>query len=749
MKHLSRLFVLSLFMLAACGGGGGGGASNGNGGGAIPPVPTSTPSPAPTLPASITQPLSFGATPQTVSFGEIASGVSGTVTFPVSGFAGTGTLTLQSTLPTGAIVPQSTNVRRPSSLGAIVTPLAYIVSSSQSEASFTSSLGVTMTFPPGTLQGYAYLAFDTVAGGWIAISGPIPASGTTLTIPSVAMGSAITILGQGIFAMIENGTPLPTPTPSPTPSPLSTPTPVPFSTPTPSPTPAPGSLQGPPMSAQGFWGPPAVANAFQYPVQSGYDGNGETVAIIMDTYPNSADLQVYASYFQIPQLGGTVTDMPVDGGPATGDIQEATLDTETIASLAPAAKVVDYGIPALAENYIDDAVNQIVSNHSANVISMSVGGCEGTYDAQIADPVFASAEKAGIAVVASSGDTGNECFSGYNSSGLPVYVPGVGFPASDPNVVGVGGNETATLQGDTLTNPAVWNSMNCFGQCASGGGVSSFFSLPSYQSGLTGTASQAFRNVPDVSMPADSDSIYVNGAWGGVGGTSWSAPEFAAMTAEVDQYCQNGLSNPVVVPYLVYKTNTASFIDVISGNNQFGTSSPYYNASPGYDNASGLGLPLGMPYAQTICPNHVPLAASRFQPQIATTPGFTAYHRTIDVTPRVAGLVDMGVRAGSSPMTIQIVLNPSDANAPNQERITSLLQSHGFTITKTFSNHLVIDASGETSAVNQLFLTTIHTGMQGRFGERYFPSSPVTIPMSISGIVHGVLLDNVVTMQAN
>lgn len=379
---------------------------------------------------------------------------------------------------------------------------------------------------------------------------------------------------------------------------------------------------------------------------------------------------------------------------------------------------------------------------------MSVGGCEDAYDVQSADPIFASAEKAGIAVVASSGDTGNECFSGYNSSGLPVYVSGVGFPVSDPNVVGVGGNETATLQGDTLTNPAVWNSMNCFGQCASGGGVSSFFSLPSYQLGLTGTASQTFRNVPDVSMPADSDSIYVNGAWSGVGGTSWSAPAFAAMTAEVDQYCQSGLSSSVAVPYLVYKTNAASFIDVTNGNNQIGTSTPYYTAGPGYDNASGLGLPLGMPYAQTICPNHVPLAASRIQPQVATAPGFTAFHRTIDMTPHIAGFVDMGVRNGLSPMTIQIVLNPGDANAPNQERITSLLQAHGFTITQTFSNHLVIDASSETSAVNQLFLTTIHTGMQGRFGERYFPSSRVTIPTSIAGIVHGVLLDNVVTMAA-
>ncbi len=165
-------------------------------------------------------------------------------------------------------MPQSTNVRRPSSLGAVVTPLAYLVLAPQSTVTFGSSLGIALTFPAGTLQGYAYLAYDTNSLGWIALSGPIQTSGTTLTIPSTAMTTPIAITGQGIFAVIENGTPLPTPTPSPTPTPIPTPTPtptpVPTPTPPPTPTPVPGSLQGPAMSAQGFWGPPAVANAFQY-----------------------------------------------------------------------------------------------------------------------------------------------------------------------------------------------------------------------------------------------------------------------------------------------------------------------------------------------------------------------------------------------------------------------------------------------------------------------------------------------------
>ena len=99
-------------------------------------------------------------------------------------------------------------------------------------------------------------------------------------------------------------------------------------------------------------------------------------------------------------------------------------------------------------------------------------------------------------------------------------------------------------------------------------------------------------------------------------------------------------------------------------------------------------------------------------------------------------------------MHVQIVLNLADANAANQSRVIATLEQHGLTITKTFSNYLVIDAQGPTATVESLFHTAIHDTTQGKYGERYYPATPVTIPTAIAGIVHGVLLDNIITMKS-
>ena len=64
-----------------------------------------------------------------------------------------------------------------------------------------------------------------------------------------------------------------------------------------------------------------------------------------------------------------------------------------------------------------------------------------------------------------------------------------------------------------------WNSP----EGASGGGVSSVWTLPSYQRSVAGTASQARRNVPDVALNADPRTVAVLPA-GTMRRFSWSGP---------------------------------------------------------------------------------------------------------------------------------------------------------------------------------------------------------------------------------
>ncbi len=503
------------------------------------------------------------------------------------------------------------------------------------------------------------------------------------------------------------------------------------------------ALSGPSVAPNSAWGPPAVASALSFPVQNGYNGAGQTVAIVMDAFPSASDLNAFLSYFQIPATSRTITDVPIDGGPNGSDPNgpgEVTLDTETVAALAPGANIIVYGIPSLNAPYINDAFNQAISDGAAKVVSFSAGGCETASMVSAGTPIFQTAANDGVAFVASSGDQGNECFTG----GAPQYQVGVSYPASDASVIGVGGTETTPP--NQLTSTTAWNDYSCSsGQCATGGGVSQFVPIPSFQQSIAGEASAQYRNIPDVAMPAEDVAVYVNGAWSAMNGTSWSAPEFAALQAEVDQYCNLSYSDPATVPYYVFQYAQNSFIGVVNGNNQFAGTAPYYSAGPGFDNVSGLGVPNGVAYANAICPNRVPTAAARRIQALGARAAMTAGPRVLDVRTAARGLADLGVRASSAPTTIQLVLQPTVDLVSNEQSVVRALESHGFQIVKTFTNNLVVDAQAPSSTVSAFFQTELHNVEQARYGRRYAPVTNAVLPASIAPYVSGVILDNVVT----
>lgn len=166
---------------------------------------------------------------QTVTFGQIASGVSGSIAFPgTSSGAGSASISLQSMLPAGVPAPQSVGSRTAAAtgpsretIGAAVRPLAYIVIDPSSALTFQATPGLTFAFSAGALTGYAYLAFFDPKNpklGWNVIAGPVPAGGTSLALPSAAASSPALELSPGtayIFAIVVNGSVLATPTPAP------------------------------------------------------------------------------------------------------------------------------------------------------------------------------------------------------------------------------------------------------------------------------------------------------------------------------------------------------------------------------------------------------------------------------------------------------------------------------------------------------------------------------------------------------
>ncbi len=518
------------------------------------------------------------------------------------------------------------------------------------------------------------------------------------------------------------------------------------------------------------YGPTDVAEKLDYPVQQGYDGTGETVAIVIDSTPASSDVSEYLSYNDTPSRSRTLSVENVEGGVSNSDDKiEATLDEETIAGLAPGANVKIYAVPSLTVSYIDDAYNAIISDGVAKVASSSFGACESGYASEdlipAMDAILAEGAQEGIAFTASSGDTGNTCY--YDSNDYPV---GVSYPASDPNVTGVGGTETYPSNPDELTNPVVWNDDYCDSYCAGGGGVSAYFSVPQFQLGIASAMSSgctactgfstSYRNVPDVSEPAEYVSIYEGGAWGLEAGTSWAAPEYAALMAEVYEYCGTSVANPVTLPYYVYsQSGYNAFIDVSSGNDDFAYGSsgsptpapgPYYDAGTGPDAASGIGVPLGSDFANAACPSNEPAAVVE-RPYIGTAAieqHAAAAPTMVDVRPRVRGLIDEGERDSNATTPVQIVLRPTSTLASDEQSLVQTLQSAGFTVVRRFSNHLIVDAEAPSGTVESFFSTQMHNVSQGSYGMRYMPATTAVIPASIAASTAGIVLDDVVTMFA-
>jgi hypothetical protein len=387
-----------------------------------------------------------------------------------------------------------------------------------------------------------------------------------------------------------------TPTPSPSPVP---PTPGPVDSPCPT-----AALPTPNYGPNDGWGPAAEAAGLLLPSIHCYFGSGETAAIVISAMPATTDIAAYMQNFGITRHGSIVEE-PIDNGnpnPGADDLGEATLDLETIASLAPNANVIVYVIPSLDDQKILDAYTKVLSDGTASVVNSSFSGCDTN------DPSFITSSNAlaqqgaaeGVTFSGSSGDQGVECYNG-------SYTFGTGSPASDPYFVAVGGTQSTSLAVQNscyypyiattpIANPVVWN--DCVG--AGGGGVSAQWPLPTYQSGLT-TAHG--RSVPDASMPAAGIDTYEAGSWQTVWGTSWASPLYVAMQLEVNEECAKHLwgISALYGSLAQDPTYKYAFVDVTSGNDEYNGEPTYYTAAPNFDTASGIGIPIGVNIAFYSC----------------------------------------------------------------------------------------------------------------------------------------------------
>ncbi len=379
--------------------------------------------------------------------------------------------------------------------------------------------------------------------------------------------------------------PTPVPTASPTAKPTASPTPVPTATPTATPTPVPTSTpaagcnnaapdSGPLTNSSGTLAT-GVAKPFDFPVQHGCNGAGYTAAIAIDDPVNTSYLASYLSAAQVTQTG-TVKNEAVDGG-GSGDDAETDLDVQTIAGLAPGANIIVYDMGSLGDQQIEDTYNKVLTDGVASAVNSSFGGCESS-DPSFADSTNSIAEQGaaeGVEFSASSGDTGsNEC------SGL-----GVSAPAGGPYFMSIGGIDfTDTAQG--VLETVVEGSVSGY---SGGGGVSTVFALPSYQSGIPGMITTG-RNQPDISLPFYPVAVYTGGSFGQYLGTSWSSPASVALVIEAEELhgTKLGWINPTVYSLFSSTGYNTYYTPCTSGNN-----GNYSCNATQYNQAAGIGAPKG------------------------------------------------------------------------------------------------------------------------------------------------------------
>ena len=541
------------------------------------------------------------------------------------------------------------------------------------------------------------------------------------------------------------------------------------------------------------------------------DGTGMHVAVVGQTYVNTTDMTSFrtASGLSAPKIN-YVCIYPSVASPNSstctssaaistqGDLGEADLDIQWAGGIAKNA-TVDYVYAPFQEwctntnctgnevadpntNYgaydVFDALEDAVTSYTVNgsvvpVISMSYTSCESLINSAFVswtNWLASEANAQGQTILVASGDDGAfgcDWYGDYPAK-YGVYAPA---PNNSPQITAVGGT---TLSGDqgaqstywNVSNPSspssvvniatalsyipetAWNDSVANGQLsASGGGVSSYYALPSWQSSLAPSGVTG-RMIPDVSFSASPDSnayLYCSydlvleygtqygtecysGFWTSkgyipaIGGTSAGTPSFAGMlTLLVQKYGPQGNINPMLysiannsanytsgltgaVFHEIGASNTNQLCTYTAGGSSntdpgcpssgsFGysvnTTFPYYNM------ATGLGSVDGYQLFQAMAATNTAVSSS-----LASFAQGSNITLTASVTPQYgAGTVTDGSVAFYAGST---ALGSANVSSGVATLLVSATAANGFalganTVSATYSGGSYLTSSGSTS----------------------------------------------------
>jgi len=368
--------------------------------------------------------------------------------------------------------------------------------------------------------------------------------------------------------------------------------------------------------------------------KAGVNGTGQTIAIASRSNVASADVAAFRAAFALPALPLKVVLNGSDPGLAD-DQAQATLAASWAGAAAPRAQIVL--VPAAstsATDGVDLSLAAIVDQALASTVAVGYSACEAgmsTAHQAFYSTLYQQAAAEGIAMVAAVGDSGASACQ-LAGSDTPVSSGyGVNALASTPwnTAVGVAGYGTAGPVAGTVAL-AAWSPVSTTDPAyAGGGGSSTLYAVPSWQSSsasnvspvssssqastASSASSSSYRLLPDLSLPTALDS----GANHGLafclststsststgctlvrsGGSSAAAAIFAGISALVAE--KNGTQGNLAPSLYSLSKTSGVFNDVQQGSAQLscvagtsgcGSSEKIgFTAVSGYDTATGLG----------------------------------------------------------------------------------------------------------------------------------------------------------------
>lgn len=359
------------------------------------------------------------------------------------------------------------------------------------------------------------------------------------------------------------------------------------------------------------------------------DGRGQTIAIIDPLNdPNIVpDANTFSQAYGLPLFntgGPALQVVQPDGAPVAtipstpraaidGLAGETSLDVEWAHAIAPQANIllVEVPVTVYANGTFDigpmlSAAYWASSQPGVSAVSMSFGANfagESSFDADFYN--------LGVTFVASAGDDGT--FT---------------FPASSPDVLAVGGTSLSLSPSGGYGGESVWNDASG----SSGGGPDPDYSSPTSPA----------KPGPDVAYNAVGFSLYDSwdhgsgsAGWTEEDGTSFGAPQWAALIAIADQ--GRGLEGPGFTNLSTSQTlslihNMPSFVlnQNIPGSNQYGQSgSAVYGMGTPRANLVVTGLmqaPLTLPMSNQVAPGAtISGTVAMFQDDTGTVEPVDAY----------------------------------------------------------------------------------------------------------------------------